>query len=128
MSAENEAAAVARLFLKRAGDHLTAARVLIESGVDCTSDAACYHCVETVATSIRALLTLCDIRMPRVHDLEWLHRMLPAEFRLEIAPADLAYLSTYGIDRWWEPDCAQAERAYSIASESLELAKRKAGI
>jgi HEPN domain-containing protein len=121
-----EAEAVAGIFLKRAGDHLTAARVLIESGVPGTTDAACYHCVETVGTSIKALLTLRDIRMPRVHDLEWLHRLIPPDLRLDVPPADLAYLSTYGIDRWWEPDLPQAQRAYSIASRFLELATKMA--
>jgi HEPN domain-containing protein len=122
----SEAEAVAGIFLKRAGDHLTAARVLIESGVPGTTDAACYHCVEVVGTSIKALMTLCDVRMPRVHDLEWLHRKLPLEMRLDVPPADLAYLSTYGIDRWWEPDLRQAQRAYSIAGRFLELAEKRA--
>jgi quinol monooxygenase YgiN len=66
---------------------------------------------------IKAILTLHGIVMPRVHDLEFLYRLLPAAHRFSAAASDLAWLSTYGIERWWDPDAAQASRALDVATE-----------
>ena len=115
MSVSLEVRDIFRRWIARADGHLEAARVLVREGGPATFDAACYHCHEAVATLFKAALTLHGVVMPRVHDLEYLHRLLPEEHRFAASASDLSWLSTYGIERWWEPDAAQARRALDVA-------------
>jgi HEPN domain-containing protein len=107
---------VCKRWFRRAEDHLEAARVLVRWGGDETSDAACYHSHEAVATFIKSALTLHGIVAPRIHDLDYLHRMIPESHRFDADPHDLAWLSVYGIERYWNPDRPQAEEALKIAA------------
>lgn len=115
----------------RADGHLISATALLECGKDGVWDAVCYHAHEAVAIYLKALQTMNNIPAPRTHDLEYLHRMLPESCRLEVDAGDLACLSTYGIERWWEPDPDQAKRAIHIATaarRSLRAVLLRAGI
>ncbi|MBI1896117.1 MAG: HEPN domain-containing protein [Acidobacteria bacterium] len=103
------------LWMARAENHLKTAAVLLEVQRPGTEDAACYHAHEAVAMYLKALLTWNGIQAARTHDLEYQHSLLRDGQRLAVAPQDLAYLSTYGIDRLWEPDWTQARRTLEIA-------------
>jgi HEPN domain-containing protein len=105
---------------KRADNHLVSGTALMECGRDGVWDAACYHAHEAVAIYLKALHTLCDIPAPRTHDLEYLNRILPESRRLQLNPEKLACLSTYGIERWWEPDLQQARHALDFASRARD--------
>jgi HEPN domain-containing protein len=122
MKAKPEVQEVYDRWMQRAHGHINAARVLVRAAEPATEDAACYHAHEAVATVVKAALTLHGIVAPRIHDLEHLHRMIPEKSRFPADPADLSWLSTYGIERWWEPDVAQAARALDIAETFFESA------
>jgi HEPN domain-containing protein len=111
-----EIAELARHWIRRADHHLVAAAVLVESNETGTEDAACYHAHEAVAICLKALHTISGIAAPRTHDLEFLNRLLPERRRLRVDSGELACLSTFGIERWWEPDAEQARRAVAFAT------------
>jgi HEPN domain-containing protein len=124
MSERPEVHEVVRWFVKRGDGHLDAASVLVAADGNKVADAACYHCVEAVDKYLKALLTLNEIAAPRTHDLNYIHQLLPQRSRLPISGSDLIYLSTYGIERWWDPDREQAVRALEIARSVRELARQ----
>ena len=99
----------------RGDRHITAASALQECGRRGVWDAVCYHSHEAVAMYLKALHTLNGIAAPRTHDMEYLNRMLPECSRLDVDASELALLSTYGIERWWEPDVEQAQCALRFA-------------
>jgi HEPN domain-containing protein len=109
-------------WMQRANGHIAAARVLVRAAQPLTEDAACYHAHEAVVIVVKAALTMHGIVMPRIHDLEYLHRMIPEESRFPADAAALSWLSTYGIERWWDPDHAQASRALAIAEAFFDTA------
>jgi HEPN domain-containing protein len=127
MTATPETIEVVRRWIARADGHLAAARVLLRCAEENAFDAVCYHCHEAVATIVKAVLTLEGIVAPRIHDLEYLHRMIPQPSRFVADPGDLAWMSTYGIERWWDPDRAQAARAVAIAAEVRSSAVESLG-
>jgi HEPN domain-containing protein len=114
---------VLQRFVSRGDRHLDAAVVLVRAGSDSVADAACYHCEEAVDKYIKAILTLHNIAAPRTHDLNYIHNLLPPESRLSLSAGDLIYLSTYGIERWWDPDHSQAARALEIALKAQQLVR-----
>jgi HEPN domain-containing protein len=123
MSPKPEVAEIVVRWLDRADAHIAAARVLVRSAEADTHDAACYHAHEAAATLIKAILTGHGIVAPRIHDLEFLHRLIPEPSRFDADPAALAWLSAYGIERWWEPDGVQARQALEL----VEVLRTSAG-
>ena len=123
MSARPEVLEMTRRWIQRADRHLDAAVVLSRCEDLCVYDATCYHAEEAVRTYLTAMLTLYQIMEPRTHDLAHIHDLLPAEARVSIDPRDLAYMSTYGIERYWDPDRAQADRAVAIARDFQQKLK-----
>ena len=115
MNVRPEVQEVVRWFVRRGDRHLDAAVSLAQSDGNSVADAACYHCIEAADKYLKALLTLNGIAAPRTHDLNYIHNLLPEAARLPIDGSDLIYLSTYGIERWWDPDHDQAVRALRIA-------------
>lgn len=101
--------------MRRAGGHLRASSILVRHGGPGTEGAACCHAHEAVANCIKALLTLRNIVAPRVRELEYLHRRIPAEGRFPADAGGLAWLSMFGFGRWREPDAGHAQRALAIA-------------
>ena len=115
MNASAEALEIVRYWIQRAEGHIAAASVLVRCAEPHTFDAACYHSHEAVATFIKALLTLRGTVIPRHHDLVHLHRSIPEPLRFCADQTDLSWLSAYGIERYWEPDATEAEKALGIA-------------
>ena len=115
MNVRPEVAEIVQRFVRRGDGHLRAAVVLVEADGAGVADAACYHCEEAVDKYLKALLTLEGIFAPRTHDLNYIHNLLPENTRLFVDRSDLLYLSTYGIERWWDPDHDQAVRVLEIA-------------
>ena len=116
---------------RRADHHLVSSTALVECGREEVWDAVCYHAHEAVAIYLKALHTLCEIPAPRTHDLEYLNRVLPEPCRLQLNLETLACLSTYGIERWWEPDAEMARHALDFAQGARgELCRllREAGL
>jgi HEPN domain-containing protein len=116
---------------RRADHHLVSGAALIDCGRDGVWDAACYHAHEAIAIYLKALHTLHGIPAPRTHDLEYLNRILPESGRLQLNTDKLACLSTYGIERWWEPDETMAQEALEFAGRARdELCRvvREAGV
>jgi HEPN domain-containing protein len=120
MNVRPEVQEVVRWFVRRGDRHLDAAVILVNADGNNVADATCYHCIEAVDKYVKALLTLHNISAPRTHDLNYIHNLLPERSRLRIDGSDLIYLSTYGIERWWDPDHAQAVRALEIARQVRE--------
>jgi HEPN domain-containing protein len=120
MNVRPEVKEVVRWFVRRGDRHLDAAVILARADGNNVADAACYHCIEATDKYLKALLTLNDIAAPRTHDLNYIHNLLPEVSRLHIDSSDLIYLSTYGIERWWDPDQAQAVRALEITRHVRE--------
>jgi HEPN domain-containing protein len=126
-----EALELVHHWTRRADNHLVSGEALMECSRDGVWDAVCYHAHEAVAIYLKALHTLCDIPAPRTHDLEFLNRILPETRRLQLDSEELACLSTYGIERWWEPDPGQARNALEFAGRARsELCRvlRQAGV
>jgi HEPN domain-containing protein len=120
MNVRPEVREIVQWFVRRGDRHLDAAGILIAADGKNVADAACYHCIEAVDKYVKALLTLHDIAAPRTHDLNYIHNLLPEASRIEVDGGDLIYLSTYGIERWWDPDHDQAVRALDIARDVRE--------
>ena len=125
MSARPEVDEIVRWFVRRGDGHLRAAKVLMQAETDNIADAACYHCIESVDKYLKALLTLNGIAAPRTHDLNYIHNLLPQDSKLPVDNSDLIYLSTYGIERWWDPDHEQATRALAIAHDVRDQIGKK---
>lgn len=117
MNVRPEVHEIVHWFVRRGDRHLDAAAILVRTDGNNVADAACYHCIEAADKYLKALLTLNDIAAPRTHDLNYIHNLLPEASRLPIDGSDLIYLSTYGIERWWDPDHNQAVRALEIARQ-----------
>ena len=124
MSVRPEVREIVHWFVRRGDRHLDAAVILVHADGVNVADAACYHCIEAADKYLKALLTLNDIAAPRTHDLNYIHNLLPIDSRLPIDHSDLIYLSTYGIERWWDPDREQAVRALKIARDVREQTQR----
>jgi HEPN domain-containing protein len=122
MNPSPEERAISLRWFRRAEDHIAAARLLVRWGDDDTSDAACYHCHEAVATFIKSVLTLHGIVAPRIHDLDYLHRMIPKQHRFRADRHELAWLSVYGIERYWNPDSTEAATALAIVTAIRDTA------
>jgi HEPN domain-containing protein len=120
MNVRSEVKEIVRWFVRRGDRHLDAAAILVHADGNNVADAACYHCIEATDKYLKALLTLNDIAAPRTHDLNYIHNLLPESSRFDIEGSDLIYLSTYGIERWWDPDQAQAFRALEITRRVRE--------
>lgn len=112
-------------FVQRGDRHLYAADVLVTHDGEEAADAACYHAEEAVDKYLKALLTLHGIAAPRTHDLNYIHNLIPREHRLDITTSDLIFLSTYGIERWWDPDHEQARKALAVAQTVSRLTVEK---
>ncbi len=113
MSVRPEVAEMIRRWLARGDRGLLAAARLSAAGGPW--DCAGYFCEQAAENYLKALLTYRGVQAPMVHDIGYYHDALPSEHRLSVPRADFDYLSTYGIDPWWEPDGAQIERALAIA-------------
>ena len=120
MELKSEVAEIVRHWLRRADNHMVAARILAQANDIRACDAACYHVHEAIAKYIHALLTMHGTHAARTHDLEYLFYTLPPEHQHLLDCSGLAFLSTYGIERYWDPDLDQVASALDIGTRFQE--------
>lgn len=120
MSADAETWEIVERWISKALLDVAAGQAVVEQTEAWTVAAYCAE--QAAERALKALLTLHGIHAPRTHDIEHLNALLPAGARVAVSARELAYLSTYGIDPWWEPDREQAERALEIAARVCDHA------
>lgn len=117
MSVRPEVAEIVSRWMRKGDNDLRAMERLLASGEGCPYDIVCYHAEQAAERYLKALLTALGVAAPLVHDVEFYHNALPPDRRTALPASDLNYLSTYGIDPWWDPDAPQARRAIEIVRE-----------
>jgi hypothetical protein len=88
----------------------------------CPFDTVCFHCQQAVEKYLKALLTLLGIPAPRTHDLEVLHKLLPANSSLSVSVEALVELNPYGSAR--SPEALPLRRGGLVVNTCLAAAPR----
>ena len=113
----------ARGWLGKADSDLQAAQRLLESGGP--YDAACFHAQQAVEKSLKAVLALHDVVIPRTHDLTELARLVEHAFPGVAVDDGIADLTAFSVElrydfEFW-PDVDTVRRAVAMAGEIRAL-------
>ncbi len=115
---------LARLWLKKADNDLITAKqtFLLPDG---PTDTVCFHSQQVVEKSLKALLTLNQIQIPKIHDLvRLLELALPYLSELEGFREDFAEMSNYAVavrypDDWFEPGREDTQHSLDVAEQVI---------
>ena len=115
----DDVAAEVRGWLRKAESDLRNIALVLPAA-DCPFDTVCFHAQQAAEKYLKGWLTYLGVPFPKVHDLEELIALLPADERIALAAADAALLSQLGVaPRYpgWddEIDRSVAERAHAVA-------------
>ena len=97
MTARPEALRVARRWIDKADEDLTAAKRLIALDAS-LSAVVCFHAQQAVEKLLKALLVFAGVPFARTHDVIQLVQLLPGDLVPPIALADLAPLNRYAVE------------------------------
>lgn len=96
-----------------------------------------FHCQQAVEKIFKAVLEEYDLRVPKIHNIEELYKLMPAAVRdaLNIEPETLSRLSDIYIDTRYPSDLEllptglptkdDAEEIFRIASDIVQKTKKK---
>ncbi len=92
---------------------------------DGPTDTVCFHSQQVVEKSLKALLTLNQIQIPKIHDLvRLLELALPYLPELEDFREDFAEMSNYAVtvrypEDWFEPDRKDTQHSLDVAEQVI---------
>lgn len=98
MSAPIDRKAVARAWIGKAEADFKAMRLLLASGKDCPTPAACFHAQQCVEKYLKAVLCLRGVDFPRIHDIGGLASLLPPDIALPLSAEEQEKLTEYAVD------------------------------
>jgi HEPN domain-containing protein len=129
MTARPEALRVARRWIAKAEEDLTAAERLI--GLDDSLAAVvCFHAQQAVEKLLKALLVFAGVPLARTHDVIQLAQLLPGDLALPVPLADLAPLNRYAVEARYpigeEPISSEEAQVAIAASRRVRAAAIKA--
>jgi len=107
-------------WLHEAQEELRVARYL-SGAEELPARAACFHAHLAAEKALKAVVLDGGSTIPRVHDLVVLERMLPADVRSLVDPADLDLLNPWAIEGRYPADLAD------VAGERINEVVQAAG-
>jgi HEPN domain-containing protein len=129
MTARPEALRVARRWIAKAEEDLTAAERLI--GLDDSLAAVvCFHAQQAVEKLLKALLVFAGVPSARTHDVIRLAQLLPGDLAPPVPLADLAPLNRYAVEARYpigdEPISGEEARAAVAVARQVRAAALRA--
>lgn len=112
-------ALIAAEWVAKAENDLKNAAHTLRLGRACPTDTVCFHAQQCVEKYLKAYLALCGVNFPKIHDVEELVAMLPAEARPSLAAEEQAQLTQYAVrpryPGWPEISLSEAREAVTLA-------------
>lgn len=125
MTARPEALRVARRWIAKADEDLTAAERLIALD-DSLAAVVCFHAQQAVEKLLKALLVFAGVPFARTHDVIQLVQLLPGDLAPPVPLADLAPLNRYAVEARYpigeEPISGEEARAAIAVSRRVRAA------
>ncbi len=116
----------ARSWWRYAKDDLAAAEQLSQAD-DPVFHLICFTSQQAVEKAFKTALVLCQVDFPHTHELELLQELVPDDWAMHDATADVGWLTTWAVAGRYPgnlPDAQQsdAERARTCARDLLAVA------
>src|SRR2546427_8714820 len=130
MNVPPEAVRVAGGWAVMAEGDLRAAELLLASSEGGDLWIVCFHAQQCAEKYLKALLTLCAVDFPRVHDLTELLHLVPGGIGLGLSSEEIAALNPYAVDTrypgdWTAVDPEEAGEAVALARKVRDEVRKR---